>query len=246
MSKPIIPSTCYICGEANAGAILILDKIRILPIACKCRREENDEYIRRERLEKAKSLNRQNNGFVGFVDVKIDSINLNDNNDSIEFLQNFTKDLDRINGQWFYLYGVCGNGKTTTLKQLVHHLNNNGQQYIFTSVDKIFSKIKESYSNDDFTEQSILNKIINCKFLLLDDVGVERISEWGGQLIYNIFNEKYNNGTSIVMTSNLDKKKLIQYVNTFDKESRVIDRLKEKTTFVKFCGESYGKNKFDF
>ncbi len=239
-------SNCEVCGETNVAEIDFLGTPKIVNVACKCRQAERTALEFQEKLDNTKYLNKKYNRILGFEMSKLNTLNLRANKYADNFHRNFTKNIERCNGQWFYLYGVAGNGKTTTLMRLSQFINDNGEEYIFTSVDKIFMKIKDSFSSETITEQWIINRLVKCKYLMLDDVGVERITDWGGQIIYSIFNEKYNNGTCIIMTSNLDKSRLVEYISTFDKENRIIDRLKEKTTFVKFEGESFRKNEFKF
>lgn len=246
MKKEDIYSVCPKCLQPNSGKISIFGEVRIIPIVCNCKKKENDDIKIRQKILDVQYLNRKNNSFIGLHKDKIIEANLFENKDANQFLEKFKKDFKKCYGQWFYLYGVCGNGKTTTLKLIASFLNENGQSYIFTSIDKIFSKIKESFDKDDISESVIFDRIIKAEFLLVDDLGVERITSWGSSQIYHIFNEKYNNGTSIIISSNLNKHKLVEYISTFDKENRIADRIKEKTTFIEFTNKSFRVNNFKF
>ena len=56
-------------------------------------------------------------------------------------------------------------------------------------------KIKADFSQEEF----LVNKIASAKFLVLDDLGMEKDSEWSFSILYNILNKRSNT----VITTNL-------------------------------------------
>ncbi|CKU21286.1 DNA replication protein [Mycobacterium tuberculosis] len=56
-------------------------------------------------------------------------------------------------------------------------------------------KIKADFSQEEF----LVNKIASAKFLVLDDLGMEKDSEWSFTILYNILNKRSNT----IITTNL-------------------------------------------
>ena len=66
---------------------------------------------------------------------------------------------------------------------------------IFINVTDLLMKIKADFSQEEF----LVNKIASAKFLVLDDLGMEKDSEWSFSILYNILNKRANT----VITTNL-------------------------------------------
>lgn len=72
---------------------------------------------------------------------------------------------------------------------------------IFITVPELLMKIRSCFSLDK-CEETIVNKYSNVPFLVLDDLGVEKGSEWALQTLYIIINNRYSNCLQTVITSN--------------------------------------------
>ena len=49
-----------------------------------------------------------------------------------------------------------------------------GISAIFVVVPDLFTQIVDSFNNPEVTEQQIMNGLLSCELLVLDDIGVER------------------------------------------------------------------------
>ncbi|HEX1159372.1 TPA: DNA replication protein DnaC, partial [Streptococcus pneumoniae] len=65
----------------------------------------------------------------------------------------------------------------------------------FINVTDLLMKIKADFSQEEF----LVNKIASAKFLVLDDLGMEKDSEWSFTILYNILNKRSNT----IITTNL-------------------------------------------
>ena len=66
---------------------------------------------------------------------------------------------------------------------------------IFINVTDLLMKIKTDFSQEEF----LVNKIATAKYLVLDDLGMEKDSEWSFSILYNILNKRANT----IITTNL-------------------------------------------
>lgn len=106
-----------------------------------------------------------------------------------------------------------------------------------TTYDAVMS-IKETYSrSSDKTEKQVLDKLRTVDLLILDEVGVQFGTETEKILFYQIINGRYENVLPTILISNLDEKRLSEYIG-----ERCIDRLREGGgAVIAFGWESYRK-----
>ena len=114
----------------------------------------------------------------------------------------------------FFVTGACGAGKTHVAVGMLKHFvkllpceNFNGidiftkTQAVFTTAPELLMKIRRCFSLNE-CEETIVNKYSNVPFLVLDDLGVEKTSEWALQTLYIIINSRYSNCLQTVISSN--------------------------------------------
>ncbi len=87
-----------------------------------------------------------------------------------------------------YLYGDPGCGKTSILKTLAILLvKKYPEQVIFTQLKHAI----DAMAQDDFHyKNEIQKKLTSCRFLFLDDIGVERSTEWTREQLYAILDQR--------------------------------------------------------
>jgi len=111
------------------------------------------------------------------------------------------------------LWGNCGTGKThlaiAILKELVQQ---KGARCLFRGYSALLKQIQGTYSRqvvaDEetgvvLTEYSILRDVTDVEVLVLDDLGAEKASEWTLSMLYHVLNERYNQGRTTIITTNL-------------------------------------------
>jgi DNA replication protein DnaC len=118
----------------------------------------------------------------------------------------------RLPGNHLYITGPVGSGKTLHAAQLT--LENAKYGYVnfqfrekpmFISIPQLLMDIKASFS-DGATEKEheIVGKYSNVYWLVLDDLGVEKSTDWVFQILYMIINHRYEFQKTTIFTSNLD------------------------------------------
>lgn len=105
---------------------------------------------------------------------------------------------------------------------------------IFVSVSDLLYQLKNSYSNNNVKEQDILDRIIDCPVLCLDDFGTSKPTEWNIEIIYQIINSRYNNQNKLVtyIASNLSLDKIAE---NFDE--RIASRIAGMCKTIKLTGK---------
>ncbi len=111
------------------------------------------------------------------------------------------------------LWGDCGTGKThlaiAILKELVQQ---KGARCLFRGYSALLKQLQATYNrqvvaDEDtgvvLTEYSILRDVTDVEVLVLDDLGAEKSSDWTLSMLYHVINERYNQGRTTIITTNL-------------------------------------------
>ena len=140
-------------------------------------------------------------------------------------------------GKGLYFWSdVKGCGKTMLATAIANELIHNYKESVkfATSLD-ILDEIRSTYNhnnrNSEDNESRLLNDLATVKYLVIDDFGTERVTDWVGEKFYQIVNKRYINKKVTFFTSNHDLK-------TIDYDSRITSRIRERTFIVHFPEQS--------
>ena len=152
-----------------------------------------------------------------------------------------------LNGKSIFITGSCGTGKThlaialatewfAESLQIVNGIINEEIQDVkgyplFLPATEFFLKLKTSFNSSTQTVADILDNLDNCKLLLLDDFGTDKVSDWSKQIIYTLIDRRYRNMQQIIITSNLSLKGIAQRY-----DDRIASRLAEMGSVVEISG----------
>lgn len=135
-----------------------------------------------------------------------------------------------------YVYGDIDTGKTVYAAQLL--LLFECQQYLlgvpyrteFITANDLLTKIRSTYQkNATDTEQDIFSKYGEATLLVLDDLGVEKSTDWVYQVLYTIINYRYEHLLPTIITSNLS---LDELANKLD-DDRIPSRISRMGVITK-------------
>jgi DNA replication protein len=146
-------------------------------------------------------------------------------------------------GRGLVLSGPAGIGKTHLAAVLLRHvITATSCRGLFYTTKELLYRIRQSYNATiQATESEILQPIMTCDVLVLDDLGEERVTEWVAETMSLIVNARYNANRPIICTTN--------YADVSDPDEingllwrvgfRIQSRLHEMCEFVELEGASY-------
>jgi DNA replication protein DnaC len=118
------------------------------------------------------------------------------------FLGNLDQHIEDGRGLWFS--GDVGTGKTSLAMLVSRTAIEAGHSVAIYSLPRLLAEIKETYDRDsDDSYMRLFRRLCAVDLLHLDDLGVERSTDWVLEQLYSIVNERWQDRRSIIVTSNL-------------------------------------------
>lgn len=142
-----------------------------------------------------------------------------------------------------YLHGNFGTGKTYLMASLLNELKN---KFAITTEIVYFPELLRRLKEDLSLVGERLDYLERVDILLLDDIGAEKVTEWGrDEILGTILQTRMNMGMPTFFTSNLNILELEKNLSlTKDSEDavkakRIIERIKFLTDDIELLGNNY-------
>jgi DNA replication protein DnaC len=118
------------------------------------------------------------------------------------FVRSIDSQLEAGRGLWFD--GPVGTGKTSLAVLVAKAAKEAGRSYAVYPVPRLLAEIKRTYDRDSSdTYLGVFRRLCSVDVLVLDDLGVEKQTEWVLEQLYSIVNERWQDRRSIVVTTNI-------------------------------------------
>jgi DNA replication protein DnaC len=118
------------------------------------------------------------------------------------FVDRIDERIDAGEGLWFS--GDTGTGKTSLAMLVSKASLEAGRSVAIYSVPRLLAEIKATYDRDSGDSyMQLFRRLCSVDLLHLDDLGAERPTEWVLEQLYAIVNERWQDGRSIVVTTNI-------------------------------------------
>ena len=141
----------------------------------------------------------------------------------------------------YLLHGNPGTGKTLmgciALNELMLRWTKSGR-FLKLSLN-YFQKLRDSYNPDNVhygRTGTILEELCNMPYLVIDDFGVERGTDWQQEVLYDLVDGRYGDQRFTVVTTNKPLDELEKLA-----EGRIYSRLMEMCQFIPMNGLDYRK-----
>ena len=238
---------CTICGAARQCRIEFLGKSKVVPCLCKCMAEQRDKE-ENERKQREHMTKVMSNRAVGFPDRELQACTFAADDGGSPaiaeamkaYVENFREFRKR--GKGLLLYGDVGTGKTFLAACVVNALIDKGYPCLMTNFSRLNNKISGMWDG----KQEYIDSLSEFALVAIDDLGVERDSEYMNEQVTTIIDGLYRAGVPMIITTNYTPKQLTEVKDI--RKRRVFDRMLERCHPVKVDGESrrkeQGRNDF--
>lgn len=153
-------------------------------------------------------------------------------NEILKYIKNFLKKkMNNEEVKGLYLSGSFGSGKSYILSALLNELSNKGFKTVNVYYPSLLKRLKSSFN--EFNYDDILDEIMTCDILLIDDIGAENNSAWArDEVLGTILQYRMDNELTTFFTSNFTIEELEKYISETSKgidsikARRIIERIK--------------------
>jgi DNA replication protein DnaC len=124
-------------------------------------------------------------------------------------------------GLWFA--GGVGTGKTTLAMVVSKAAMEADRTVAIYSLPRLLAMLRDTYDDGaQYSLSGLIDRLCSVDLLHIDDVGAEQTSQWVLEQLYTIVNTRYEDGRSLLLTTNLDDEELERQIG-----SRTVSRIYE-------------------
>ncbi len=207
-----LKSKCPICGDTG-----VTKGSNGNWVECKCHAEKTREEVRQNRLKSACNFAKMPKEFadIRLDDYKINTAKVDDDSKktvqakriAVAYIEKF-KEM-QTTGTGLYLHSNSkGSGKTMLAAIIGNELIEQGIAVRYATMADILSKIKNTFNDKTETESKLISELQEVELLILDDLGIEKVTEWGNEKVYSIINQRMITNKPVIVTSNTELEKL--------------------------------------
>lgn len=224
---------CNVCGEVET--IEYRDEVILFKKHATCRKLKNMEKLsvftesfKNKTFENAKFTNNEEKEYY---------------KRAMKFCDNF--EIVKEKGLGIMLIGTAGNGKTYLSACIYNRLLSIKKAVLNISLSKYLEKVRKVEYNAKGeqidNEKIMMDALKSADCIIIDDLGNEKITEWGQEKVFNFFNELYNEKKVLIISTNLSVLQLEKHFSILG-SNKIVDRLKEITTMFVFDWKSKREN----
>lgn len=228
---------CEKCGgqlETIITVPLVGDrKVRCI---CDCMAKERNAFEERKQQEE-----RERNRRICFGGSKLMACRFekSDKTELLTMAANYAKNFSQFkkDGKGLLLWGTVGTGKSHMAACIANQLIDEGHKVLMTNFATMVNILQSSFEG----RQEYIDGLNRYALLILDDLGVERKTEYMQEQVFNIVDARYRSGLPMIVTTNLtndDFKKADDIGN-----ARIYDRIMERCQPIHAEGRSYRRQK---
>lgn len=233
---------CGKCGIPRQKKITLpfSDEVVTVHCTCLCEQEESDRRKEQERKQEEMARIKELKN-ISLMDSKYADATFEryehdaDNAKAFKVAQNYVAHFDEMfsGNQGVLFHGPVGTGKTYTAACIANYLLNKSIPVIMTS----FVKILQEIQNPEVDEGAYLRKLNSARLLIIDDLGVERNTDYALEKTYNVVDSRVRTAKPIILTTNLTWEELTKEQDL--RYKRVFDRILEVCYPVHVPGKSH-------
>ena len=136
------------------------------------------------------------------------------------------------------LFGDVGTGKSFFAGCIANALLDQDVPVLMTNFPSVLNRLTGMFSED---RAAFLSSLDDYSLLIIDDLGVERSTEYSMEQIFTVIDSRYRCRKPLIVTTNL---KLEEIKNTPDlAHARIYDRILERCAPVLFAGKNFREEK---
>lgn len=229
---------CGNCNTPKKCRVTLFGKEKLMPCTCRCRQEQlaaeeqaQKEQQRLDRIRRLKANGLQDKALFAYTFDKADSTN-----PAMQYAHRYVRHWAEVKaeGRGLLFWGGVGTGKTFAAACIANALTEQGVPVLMTNFSKILNSLSGMFSED---RNKYLASFKEFDLLIIDDLGIERNSEYAQEQVYNVVDSRYLSRLPFIITTNLT---LAEMKDPKDiAHARIYDRILERCAPIRFAGRNY-------
>ncbi len=227
---------CGHCNTPKQCRIRLGENTRIVPCQCACAaREYEAERAARAAREKQLQIDALRSSGIRDKNLTACRFDCADMTAELQKCQRYADHWDDMyrENSGLLLWGNTGNGKTYAAACIANQLIDRGIPAMITSFPRIL--------NAGYDKQDIADQMRYYPLLVIDDLGVERNSDYALETVYMIIDERYKSKKPLIITTNLTMDEICKPKSIA--QQRIYDRVVEMCTPLMFRGDNKRREK---
>ncbi len=223
---------CKRCGTPKQSWILFADEMKLCAVLCQCREERRDREAEQERIRRARDEVERNRS-IGLPDPHHAQHTFEKDIGYNETAMTIAKEYCRRwpemkkDGKGLLFWGDVGTGKTFIAGCIANDRLNSGVRVLMTNFSRLLNQLMDLQHGD---RNGYINSLNANELLIIDDLGIERSSEFAREQVFNIVDSRYRSGLPLIVTTNLSLHEMSQPQDLMRR--RIFDRVRERCVAV--------------
>ena len=194
---------CKKCNTPVHCRIKIWGKEKVVPCICKCQMEA--QQIAKRQMEAQKQQRRIRQLKATGIQEKhlLDwKFAVAEDNRDIRMAKKYVASWSKVRAEnlGLLLWGNVGTGKSFVAACIANALLEQGVPVLMTNFSKLLNQMGALYSEERYRYIASLS---NFPLLIVDDLGIERSTEYALEQVYAVIDERYKSGQPLIVTTNL-------------------------------------------
>jgi DNA replication protein DnaC len=193
-----------VCPKCHTPRAVLI-KGSLFPCMCQCqtdayRREANYQH---ELDEHKRFMDKVNNAFLSEA-MRSETFENDDGGYGVEQMsvcRKYAEQLTRKTDYGLLLFGPSDSGKTYMSCCIANYALDHSLTVVMRSVPQLIV-------NRHFDDEEVLDELLYCDLLVLDDLGAERSSEYAQEFVYSIVDGRYQLKSPMIVSTNLTREEL--------------------------------------
>ena len=194
---------CGVCKERKENRYNFMGTKRVVPCLCKCDQAvmeaKKEEEARREFEIRVRSLKAIGLTENRFYEWRFE--NDNGKNPKLNLARKYVKNWKEMQKKniGYVIMGPVGTGKSFFAGCIANALMEQGVSVMMTNFSRILNELTNPYAD----KNQIISNLVSYPLLIIDDLGIERNSEFALEMIYNVIDRRYCTKKPLIVTTNL-------------------------------------------
>lgn len=150
-----------------------------------------------------------------------------------DYAANFTK-----KAPWLIMYGGTGLGKTHLSLAIANVVIERGYGVYYGSIQSIMEKLEREHFGKKTTDESEKDAITSADLLIIDDLGVEFVTQFTTAALHDVLNTRLLKGLPTIISTNLEMDEIYEKYT-----QRIASRLFGSSLPLAFCGKDIRQKK---